>query len=97
MRKERKWHILLHLLADDKMPAITCPVPYVHKLTLNESTVINLFDHPATAASLTVTYEPATLLVSASDVGREFVVMATATDIFGRNASCQFMVVVEGK
>ena len=88
-------------LTDDMMPTITCPASYVHKLTTDGSTSIDYTDHTATGAdnenaTLKVTYDPPTLDVTGSDVGSEFVVTATATDRDGNNASCKFMVVIEG-
>ena len=44
-----------------------------------------------------MTYEPKTLDVTGSDIGSHHVVTATATIKDGNNASCQFMVVIEGR
>ena len=86
------------VITDDRVPTITCPDSFIYKLSSKESTSIPYTGHEATATSGgTVTYEPKTLDVTGSDIGSHHVVTATATYKDDNNASCKFMVVIEGR
>ena len=91
--------IVCPVVADDVLPTITCPSAVTHTLSSNVSEAVT---HPtittthASGVTPTVTFDPAKLDVGPEDIGKSFVITATATDPDGNNASCTFMIFVKG-
>ena len=91
--------IVCPVVADDVLPTITCPSAVTHTLSSNVSEAVTYPTITPTSVggvTPTVTYDPATLEVGPEDIGKSFVITATATDPDGNKASCPFMIFVKG-